>query len=166
MSRGCMDYGGMARRSWTRITRTDDSLSDIQIKFPCQWPTSDIVHGWMEEEPSCIAENTVVDIGILHDGTGIMPVAVENETDSQRCRCDQECPEQRKVPRQVVESRRVRIHSESLRRRKSQSKTTSIIFHSATTFCRSRSTTTLRADYRIPVQSSTYDLGIQMDVSS
>ena len=82
----------------------DDSLSDLQAKLARQGAPSDVVFAWMEKESCSITEDVVVDVGILHDRAGIVPLAVENETDSQECRCDQQRPKWRNVFLPVVEA--------------------------------------------------------------
>ena len=99
-----MGYGVLV----TNTNRGDryDSLSDIQAKLPGQRAPSDAVFAWMEEESCRITEDAVVDVGVLHHGAGIRPLAVENETDSQGCRRDQQRPEWRNVFLPVAEVHR------------------------------------------------------------
>lgn len=87
----------------TNQSDRDDLLSDIQAKLLCPWASSDVVLAWMEKESRRITKDTIVDVGILYDGACIMPLAVEDETDSQECGCDQQCPEGRKVLLPVAE---------------------------------------------------------------
>ena len=37
-----------------------------------------IPRSWVEREPCCIAEDAIVDVGVFHNGAGIMPFAIQN----------------------------------------------------------------------------------------
>lgn len=113
---------GLGRHVTNAVEHEDKgySLSDRQTEFLRQWALSNIVHSWIEKEPCCIAENAIVNIGVLYDGVGIMPLAVKDQTNSQQCGYDQQRPEPRNIPLSpVLETPRWRVHlriPQSLRR--------------------------------------------------
>lgn len=74
--------------------RKKDALPNFQRIFKqlFQWSLGTIAvgRGWMEKKGCSVTENAVIDIGIFHDGSCVMPFTVYDESDSCKRREDED----------------------------------------------------------------------------